>query len=170
MRRALVLLLCLGLLAVLAAGCQKPAQKPETPGPETSGLTTSDRRVISDKLSKQAKQVEGVQNATVVLTEMDGDTVAPSPTPGETQITGLVAMVGVTTKPNADEKQVKEAVEKKLKAADSRVSKVLVTTDPNLIRKINDVAAGLIDGKPFQTMKDDINAINQQIKKDNPKP
>lgn len=170
MRRALVLLLCLGLLAAMAAGCQKPAQKPEAPKPETSGLTTSDHRVISDKLSKQAKQVEGVQNATVVLTEVDGDTVSPSPTPGETQVTGLVAMVGVTTKPNADEKQVKEAVEKKLKAADSRVSNVLVTTDPNLIRKINDVAAGLIDGKPFQTMKDDINAINQQIKKDNPKP
>jgi actin-like ATPase involved in cell morphogenesis len=160
----------LGLLAALAAGCQKPAQKPETPQPETSGLTTSDRRVISDKLSKQARQVEGVQNATVVLTEMGSDTVAPSPTPGETQVQGLVAMVGVTIKSGADENKVKEEIRQKLKAVDSRVSHVLVTTDPNLIRKINDVAAGLIDGKPFQTMKDDINAINQQIKKDNPKP
>ena len=88
MRRALVLLLCLGLLAALAAGCQKPAQKPEAPQPETSGLTSSDRRVISDKLSKQAKQVEGVQNATVVLTEVDSEAVVPSPTPGETQVKG----------------------------------------------------------------------------------
>jgi hypothetical protein len=170
LRRALVLLLCLGLLAALAAGCQKPAQKPEAPQPETSGLTSSDRRVISDKLSKQAKQVEGVQNATVVLTEVDSEAVVPSPTPGETQVKGLVAMVGVTVKANADENQVKEAVRKKLKAADSRVTNVLVTTDPNLIRKINDVAAGLIEGQPFQSMKDDIDAINQQIKKDNPGP
>ena len=111
-----------------------------------------------------------MQNATVVLTEVDSEAVVPSPTPGETQVKGLVAMVGVTVKANADENQVKEAVRKKLKAADSRVTNVLVTTDPNLIRKINDVAAGLIEGQPFQSMKDDIDAINQQIKKDNPGP
>lgn len=82
MKRITVLVLCLALLAV-AAGCQKPAQKPEAPQPETTGLTTSDRRVISDRLSKQAKQVEGVENATVVLSEqLQNDAVTPSPTPG----------------------------------------------------------------------------------------
>lgn len=169
MKRIIAVLLCLGLLAV--SGCQKPAQKPDIAQPESSGLTTSDRRVIADMLSKQAKQVDGVQNATVVLTEqMENETVTPSPTPGQTQVQGLVAMVGITVKTGAEPDKVKEQVASKLKAADNRVSKVLVTTDPNLVKKINDVAAGLIDGKPFQTMKDDISAINQQIKKDNPQP
>lgn len=163
-------MLCLALLAV-AAGCQKPAQKPEAPQPETTGLTTSDRRVISDRLSKQAKQVEGVENATVVLSEqLQNDAVTPSPTPGQTQVQGIVAMVGITVKSGSDSDQVKAEVADKLKASDKRVSHVLVTTDPNLVKKINDVAAGLIDGKPFQTMKDEVNAINQQIKKDNPQP
>ncbi len=167
MKKLIVLLLLL-VLPVVAAGCQKPAQKPEAPQPETSGLTASDRRVIQDMLSKQAQQVEGVENATVVLTEqMQNDSVTPSPTPGQTQVQGLVAMVGVSIKAGADAGKVKAAVAEKLKAADKRVAHVLVTTDPNLVKKINDIAAGLIDGEPFQTMKDDINAINQQIKKDN---
>lgn len=79
-------------------------------------------------------------------------------------------MVGITVKSGSDSDQVKAAVADKLKVSDKRVSHVLVTTDPNLVKKINDVAAGLIDGKPFQTMKDEVNAINQQIKKDNPQP
>jgi hypothetical protein len=98
---------------------------------------------------------------------MQNDSVTPSPTPGQTQVQGLVAMVGVSIKAGADAGKVKAAVAEKLKAADKRVAHVLVTTDPNLVKKINDIAAGLIDGEPFQTMKDDINAINQQIKKDN---
>lgn len=170
MKKIILVLLCLGFLSVVT-GCQKPAQKPDAPQQESSGLTTSDRRVIADMLSKQAKQVEGVQNATVVLTEQkENETVTPSPTPGQTQVQGLVAMVGITVKSGADADKVKAEVANKLKAADNRVTHVLVTTDPNLIKKINDVAAGLIDGKPFQTMKDDISAINQQISKENPRP
>lgn len=170
MKKIMVLLICFSLLATLAAGCQKPAQKPEITQPE-SGLTTSDRRVIADKLSKQARQIEGVQNATVVLADnMENNSNTPSPTPGETDVQGLIVMVGITVKSGSDEASVKEQVVSKLKAADGRVSHVLVTTDPALIKKINDVAAGLLEGKPFQTMKDNINTINREIKKDNPTP
>ncbi|MGI6434028.1 MAG: YhcN/YlaJ family sporulation lipoprotein [Syntrophomonadaceae bacterium] len=170
MKRIIVLIICFSLLATLFTGCQKPAPKPGTTPPE-SGLTTSDRRVIADKLSKQARQIEGVQNATVVLAENNGNgAVTTSPTPGQTNAQGLIVMVGLTTKPGSDEARVKNQVVTKLKAADGRVSHVLVTTDPALIKKINDVAAGFLEGKPFQTMKDNINTINQEIKKENPVP
>lgn len=171
MKRVFALLICFSLLTTIAAGCgQKAAQKPKNTQPE-SGLTTSDRRVIADKLSKQARQIEGVQNATVVLAENNGNgAVATSPTPGQTNAQGLIVMVGITLRSGSDEARVKDQVVSKLKAADARVSHVLVTADPTLIKKINDVAAGLLEGKPFETMKDNINTINQEIRKETPTP
>ncbi len=170
MKRNIVLVICLSLFLVLLAGCQQPAPKPGIDGPE-SGLTTSDRRVISDKLAKQAREVEGVQNATVVLADTDGnDAVASSPTPGQTKVGGLTAMVGLTIKSGSDENEVKTQVESKLKTSDKRISHVLVTTDPKLIEKIQDVAAGLLEGKPFKSMQDNIDTINREIQDKTPSP
>lgn len=170
MKRIVVLIICFSLLGGLLGGCQKPAQKPGTTVPE-SGLTTSDRRVIADKLSKEARQIEGVQNATVVLADNSGDnSVTTSPTPGQTDIKGLVVMVGLTTKPDSDETKVKNEVVSKLKAADGRVSNVLVTTDAGLVKRIEDVASGLLEGKPSQSMQDNIDKINKEIKKEKPVP
>lgn len=169
MKKTILLLLCLGILMGWLAGCQKPAQKPQTLQPESSGLTTSDCRVISDKLSKQARQIDGVGKATVILSEDKGSqNVTPSPTPGQTQVKGLTVMVGITLGSGADGNTVKRKVTQKLKETDSRVSRVMVTTDPNLIKKIDEVAAALIEGKPIQTMKERIDAISQQIQKERP--
>ena len=51
------------------------------------------------------------------------------------------------------------------KAADTRINQVLVTTDPTMIKRINDVAAGIIEGKPIQSLEKDINTLTNDLKK-----
>ena len=155
MKRNIALLACALFIAFIGIGCQKAAQTPIEPQktPE-SGFTTSDRRVLTDRLSNIARQVEGVQNATVVITEKN-----------DTPASGFIAMVGITPVRNADAAKIKTQVSEKIKASDQRISQVLVTTDPTLKKRIDDVAAGLLEGKPFQTMQDDINTINQDLKR-----
>jgi hypothetical protein len=88
-------------------------------------------------------------------------------------VTGQLVMVGLTLEPTATRdpatvNNTKTMVANKLKASDKRISQVLVTTDPNMIKRINDVAAGIIAGKPIQNFREDINDLNNQMKQDRP--
>mgnify|MGYP000397733684 CR=1 FL=1 len=88
-------------------------------------------------------------------------------------VSGLLVMVGITLEPTAKRdtatvNKVKNAVVNKIKASDADISQVLVTTDPNLIKRINNVAAAIIEGKPIEKFKDDINDLSGQIKRQTP--
>jgi hypothetical protein len=88
-------------------------------------------------------------------------------------VSGQMVMVGLTLEPSAmrdpaTENKIKNTVANKLKASDRRISQVLVTTDPNLIKRINDVAAGIIEGKPIQNFRDDINDITNKVRNQGP--
>lgn len=90
-----------------------------------------------------------------------------------TNFSGQLIMVGLTLQPSAmrdpaTQNKIKSTVANKLKASDRRISQVLVTTDPNLIKRINDVAAGIIEGKPIQNFQNDINDINKKVKQQRP--
>lgn len=164
MKKKVIWLVCWTLITmVLASGCQTAARKPVVPENKTeTGLTSSDRRVMADKLSNLAQGVNGVNKATVVVSEINMTTDTAS------NVEGLVVMAGLTLDQGANEKTVKEEVARKLKASDKRISQVLTTTEPSLVKKINDVASGMLEGKPLQTYEDDIDEINRQFKMDNP--
>lgn len=86
---------------------------------------------------------------------------------------GQMVMVGLTLEPSAtgdptSQNKIKNTVANKLKASDRRISQVLVTTDPTLIKRISDVAAGIIDGKPIQKFQNDINDIIRKVKQQPP--
>lgn len=59
---------------------------------------------------------------------------------------------------------IKEEVKAKIMESDSRVSEVLVTTDPDMIKKLQDIAAGVIQGKPLQSYAQDINQLDKSIR------
>jgi hypothetical protein len=40
----------------------------------------------------------------------------------------------------------------------------LVTTDPNLVKRITDVAAGILEGKPIKTFEKDIKNIDSSLR------
>jgi YhcN/YlaJ family sporulation lipoprotein len=189
LRKSFTLLLCISFLLISLAGCQTTAKKPMTPERKpgvttkkpTTEMTASERRVMASKLSNMAENVEGVKRASVVvssigMTRTDGTTATNKMTntnAARTNYSGQVVMVGLTLDPTATRdaatvNKVKSTVANKLKASDRRISQVLVTTDPNLIKRINDVAAGIIEGKPIQNFQDDINDINSKLKQQQP--
>lgn len=167
---------------------------PQKKTTQQNEMSTSERRVLASKLSKMAEQVEGVNRAAVVVADVGissstdtnpntGDTNNPPATNNATDNTtnndiwqnanrqnGIIVMVGLTLNQTAAAKDsnqvnsIKNMVMSKLKASDKRISQVLVTTDPNLIKRINDVAAGILEGKPIKTFEKDVNDINMRIR------
>lgn len=230
MRKNLVLLICFTLiLGSLAVGCNNAAQRPDLPQQQQDQnmdrtdeqMTDSERRALASRLSDLAEQVDGVKDATVVvssigMTDSSPDTgtkagrdtqrnlnvndptsplnnnqgMATNRTTTNNQATnntnmnnmqnrtdgnsvsGLMVMVGLTldNKVNgADEtNQIKRSVMNKLKASDKRISQVLVTTDPGLVQRLTDVAAGIIQGRPIQGFENDINDLTRNMRQQNP--
>ncbi len=230
MRKNLVLLICFTLiLGSLAVGCNNAAQRPDLPQQQQNQnmdrtdeqMTDSERRALASRLSDLAEQVDGVKDATVVvssigMTDSSPDTgtnagrdtqrnlnvndptsplnnnqgMATNRTTTNNQATnntnmnnmqnrtdgnsvsGLMVMVGLTldNKVNgADEtNQIKRSVMNKLKASDKRISQVLVTTDPGLVQRLTDVAAGIIQGRPIQGFENDINDLTRNMRQQNP--
>ena len=230
MRKNLVLLICFTLiLGSLAVGCNNAAQRPDLPQQQQDQnmdrtdeqMTDSERRALASRLSDLAEQVDGVKDATVVvssigMTDSSPDTgtnagrdtqrnlnvndptsplnnnqgMATNRTTTNNQATnntnmnnmqnrtdgnsvsGLMVMVGLTldNKVNgADEtNQIKRSVMNKLKASDKRISQVLVTTDPGLVQRLTDVAAGIIQGRPIQGFENDINDLTRNMRQQDP--
>jgi len=96
-----------------------------------------------------------------------------------TENTGVLVMVGLTLNntntggntnntSNMSRMNIKREVAARLKASDNRISQVLVTTDANLIKRINNVAQGLIRGTPVNNFRDDINDLTTQLRREQP--
>jgi len=157
-----------------------PARKPGvTAKKPTTEMTASERRVMANKLSKMAENVKGVKRASVVVSSIGMTNTGVTSTTNKmtntnaarTNYSGQIILVGLTLEPTATRdsatiNKVKSTVATKLKASDRRISQVLVTTDPTMIKRINDVAAGIIEGKPIQNFQRDITDISGKIKKE----
>jgi hypothetical protein len=189
LRKIITLLLCVSFLLIGLVGCQTTAKKPMTPARKpgvtakkpTTEMTASERRVMANKLSKMAENVKGVKRASVIVSSIGMTNTGTTATTNKmtntnaarTNYSGQVIMVGLTLEPTATRdaatiNKIKSTVANKLKASDRRISQVLVTTDPNLIKRINDVAAGIIEGKPIQNFQSDINDISGKLKQQRP--
>ncbi len=189
MRKIFILLLCVSFLLISLMGCQTTSKKPMTPTRKpgvttkkpTTEMTASERRVMANKLSKMAENVKGVKRASVIVSSIGMTNTGTTATTNKmtntnaarTNYSGQVVMVGLTLDPTATRdaatiNKIKSTVANKLKASDRRISQVLVTTDPNLIKRINDVAAGIIEGKPIQNFQSDINDISSKLKQQRP--
>jgi len=189
LRKIFTLLLCISFLLIGLIGCQTTAKKPMTPERKpgvttkkpTTEMTASERRVMANKLSKMAENVKGVKRASVIVSSIGMTNTGNNATTNKmtntnaarTNYSGQVVMVGLTLEPTATRdaatiNKVKSTVANKLKASDRRISQVLVTTDPNLIKRINDVAAGIIEGKPIQNFQNEINDITGKLKQQRP--
>ncbi|MGE5543884.1 MAG: YhcN/YlaJ family sporulation lipoprotein, partial [Bacillota bacterium] len=57
----------------------------------------------------------------------------------------------------------KKEVTNKLDKADKRVTRVLVTTNPDLVRRIEDIARGVLAGKPVQSFAKEITEVTKRI-------
>lgn len=87
--------------------------------------------------------------------------------------TGLVVMVGITLDDNIKNDKdrmdaIKQKVADRLQGADTRISQVLVTGDPDLIKRINNVASGLLKGEPLNNFAKDIKNLGRDLQKEMP--
>lgn len=123
----------------------QPAKKPIT----TTNVSASRR--LADKLTNLAVQVKGVKSATVVVQPANNTYAA---------MVGITLQSGVTGK---ETNAVKKQVAQKIKKADTRITKVLVTSDPALIKRIEDIARGVIAGKPIQSFGNEITELTRRI-------
>lgn len=186
------------IIVTVLTGCQGTAQKPIAPErkpdvTDDTQMTASERRVMASKLSTMAEDVENVQNATVVVTTIGMTQDTPENNKldnklddtnqdnyytnnnniNKSQYDGLIVMVGLDLEQKATNDKnmaddAKQTVAKKIKDSDDRISQVLVTTDPNLIKRINDVAAGIIEGRPVQNYQQDVNDLTNRLKREQP--
>jgi len=154
---------------MLSTGCQQSSNKPLVPDQKTNtntSLTASDKRVMASRFSTLAENVDGVQTATVVV---DKANTVQGRSSKIVQTNDTVAMVGITLddsslKGTDRERTIKETVRKKILDSDKKLSEVLITTDANMIKKIKDVAAGVISGKMTSTYAKDVNELNTMLK------
>lgn len=155
--RMLLFLFIAGIF--LLGGCGQ-AKKPIAPQKTTPGnpsqVTESDKRVMANRFSNIAQEVDGVSKATVVVASADATIGQGNKNLSNTSTGKMVVMVGLTLDANTKASEAKQqtamnTVKKRILESDKRITDVLVTADPNMVKKINDVAAGLIEGKPVLT-------------------
>ncbi|NLN87811.1 MAG: hypothetical protein GX133_09515 [Syntrophomonadaceae bacterium] len=175
-------------------GCGQTAQKPApdvNPDPGVQQTTDAEKRTMASRFSTLATGIEEVQQATVVVASHPGNTGGsndpfsdglPSGTPNNDpnaapagqvanpkQQGNLVVMVGITLNEQAmrDSNKVndiKEQVRSKIKADSDKVGEVLVTTDANLIKRLQDVAAGIIQGQPVESYTQNLNELDRSLR------
>lgn len=123
----------------------RPAKKP------LAQTNTIDTRKMADRMTKLAVKEKGVKSATVVI----------QPT-----ATGRNAMVGLTLAPNVkgtETERIKTAVAKRLQKAEPSVGRVLVTTNPDLVKRIGDMAKGVMAGKPATSFTKEAEELNRRM-------
>lgn len=125
----------------------KPARKP-VPGT----MTTTEGKRVADRLAREAVKVRGVKKAAVVV-----DTTSARPN----AYVGLELKSGVRGK---ETDRVKMEVERKLKAAEPRLHSVNVTSDPDLVKRIRDIGAGIAKGKPITSFAAELKELGRRIK------
>ncbi len=123
-----------------------------TLNPAQSGTTTTSN--LSDT-NQSGSELSGISSNPGAVADID---------PGR-----LVVLAGLTLNAAAmqdkdQENKVKEEVKTKIMQSDQRVNEVLVTTNPDMLKKLQDVAEGVIQGKPLQNYAQDINELDKSIR------
>ncbi len=171
MKKALLIVCIACLLLINVAGCQKSAQKPMENQPQAqpnSDLQDNapERRIIANRISKSAEGVAGVEKASVVVYEMD--ITSENAAQGQNEVKGMNVIVGITLDMNQSQdkkaKEVEQKVAEKIKQSETGISSIMVTTDPEIIKQINRIATGIIDGNPIKNYQQEIDSITQQLK------
>lgn len=151
---------CVGLLLVLFlstslfSGCtaaRKPVPgptktTPSTPTPARKVVRTTPEQQIADRVTREAAKVSGVRKAIAVVS-------------GKTAYIGLDLNVKGTR-----DKEVKKEVARRVKTAEPGLATVHVTSDPDLVTRLRNIADGIKKGKPVSGFSSELAEIGRRIK------
>jgi YhcN/YlaJ family sporulation lipoprotein len=152
-----VVLLFLVAGLCFAGGCRierEPARSPAptspvTPAPERKPMPTDPRETsrLADSLASEAREVEGVQRATIVLA-------------------GNTCYVGLDLKDGVERQQtnrVMEQVAERLKKTEPRLERVMVSTDPDVFTRLQRIASGIEEGRPISAFTKELGEMNERM-------
>lgn len=139
----------------LAVSCARAPERRPTPPQNTTppqnvtppqtqpraDMTESQR--IAQRLSDEAKTVEGVRSATVV-------------------VSGNTAIVGINLDRNIEASKtqaIKDEIEDRFKRVEPRIDRVVVTADADLVKRIENLGKGVAEGRPLSEFTKEFNAI-----------
>ncbi|MDK2805126.1 YhcN/YlaJ family sporulation lipoprotein [Thermoanaerobacterium thermosaccharolyticum] len=121
-----------------------PSRTPTTPAPAKRPVPQSTRAA---KIATNVAKLPEVNKATVV-------------------ISGNTAIVGIDMKASVQgthETQVKKKVEKTVRDTDKSIKNVSVTSDPDLYKRIDNIAKGIAAGRPLSEFTKQITEILKRI-------
>ncbi|MDN5316945.1 MAG: hypothetical protein PWR08_1069 [Thermoanaerobacterium sp.] len=121
-----------------------PSRTPTTPAPVKRPVPQSTRAA---KIATNVAKLPEVNKATVV-------------------VSGNTAIVGIDMKASVQgthETQVKKKVEKTVRDTDKGIKNVSVTSDPDLYKRIDNIAKGIAAGRPLSEFTKQITEILKRI-------
>ena len=127
-----------------APGYTTPAPRTPAPTPVRKPTTESAR---ASKIASNVAKIPEVNKATVV-------------------VSGSTALVGVDMKARVqgtNETDVKKKIEKDVKNTDKSITRVYVTSDPDLYKRIDNIARGISAGRPVSEFAKQISEIIKRI-------
>lgn len=150
---AITVLLVFSLFA--AVGCARaPEQRPvpppqQTPQPnnDIGRNNVAETQEIAQRLSDVAERVTGVRGATVVINER-------------------TAMVGLNLDPDleiTETQRVKQRVEDRIRDAEPRMDRVVVTADPDLVAQIERLGKNVVQGRPVSEFTREFSTLLTKI-------
>jgi len=150
-RNLLVLALMVFVVFAVFAGCnaaRRPAPPGQTPQNPNAALPADPREssALAERLASKAAAVPGVEDAVVVLF-------------------GTNAYVGLNMEPNQEgrTKEAEREAAMQVKRADDRIRRVLVTSDPDLVTRLNRIARGIANGRPASVFVDEFSTLNKRM-------
>lgn len=167
-------------------GCHKAnqQQKPLNPKNKQDNLleiSNSEQRIMASKISNLSEEVEGVNRAAVIITRskiIDKNFIKKAQKEkqkGDKQNIalpdgGLIVIIGagVNEKMHEDSDEwgkVHDELINKVKSADISISQVYATIDPEIVGKIDNIAAATLQGESVSKHEDEIKDIISEIKK-----
>ncbi|MEW6572696.1 MAG: YhcN/YlaJ family sporulation lipoprotein [Bacillota bacterium] len=158
-RIALSVIAMLFVTGLCWGGCTTPERKPTptpaaptepvTPAPARKPLPTDPREMsrLAERLAGEAVRVPGVNRATVVLA-------------GSTAYVGVNLQAGME---RAETERAKRDVAARVKRAEPRLARVMVTTDSDTFTRIKRVQDGIAKGRPVSAFTDQIREINRRM-------
>lgn len=113
---------------------------------ETFDKTTKDLTKRAQKISTEICKINTIKSATTI-------------------ITGNTALIGIQLKPNSEGKanEVKSIIDKKVKNSDKLIKKVVVTIDPSLYKRIENIGNSISQGKPLSGFIKELTEIINRI-------
>lgn len=157
MKKIYSILLALSILIFCStAGCT-PAKKPTptvppakttptTPARKPATTMTAEQK-MANRVATDVKKVSGVKKATVV-------------------VSGRTAYIGLTLEPSVEKTKtttIKNDVSRRAKAIEPGLATVHVTSEPDLVTRLDKIAASIKEGKPVSGFTSELTEIGRRI-------